>query len=84
MKRPDKKDFEYYQKHLVFKTVNLVRYSEAQDKFIDYSKIDWEILREKYFKECTYTPEFWSEVGLKKINLAPHDLFEWFRKNIEL
>lgn len=30
-------------------------------------------LRNKYFKEC---------VGDGKVNMAPHDLFEWFKKNV--
>lgn len=38
MKRPKKQDFEYYQKGLVFKTVDLIKYSKAQDLYIDHLK----------------------------------------------
>lgn len=34
---------------------------------------DIESLRGEFFKECTDNNE-----GLKKVNLAPHDLFNWF------
>jgi len=36
--------------------------------------IDWKQLRENYFKEC---------VENNKVSYAPHDLFEWFKNNIE-
>ena len=43
--------------------------------------IDWAALREKFFKECTSKD---SIDGVKvKIDIAPHDLFEWFKKEIE-
>ena len=44
--------------------------------------IKWKILREQFYKECTTeTPQ---KLLLKKVNLAPHDLFEWFRTNIDM
>lgn len=33
-------------------------------------------LREKFFNECV-------DLTSHKVNLAPHDMFEWFNKNIE-
>lgn len=36
--------------------------------------MNWTKLREKFFKECT---DNWD--GIAKINLAPHNLFNWFR-----
>jgi len=42
----------------------------------------WKILREQFYKECTTeTPK---NILLKKVNLAPHDLFEWFKTNINM
>lgn len=46
----------------------------------------WKELREKYYTECTD-----SDIKLMlrakmtniKISYAPHDLFEWFKKEIE-
>lgn len=35
MKRPNKKYFERYQNGLVFKTVDLIKYIEAQELYID-------------------------------------------------
>lgn len=41
-----------------------------------------EILRNKFFKECTQKD---SIDGVKfRIDIAPHDLFEWFVKNMGL
>lgn len=38
-------------------------------------------LRDKFFRECTTeTPK---ERGLKKVNMTPHNLFEWFKSNLE-
>lgn len=47
---------------------------------------DWKALREKFFAECTDNKDFPTWDGyIKKpvINIAPHDLFEWFKKNLE-
>ena len=42
--------------------------------------IDWVELRNNFFNECTTeTPR--EEYG-KKVNMAPHDLFEWFKRGI--
>ena len=43
-------------------------------------RIDWDDLRNNFFNECTTeTPR---EEAEKKVNMAPHDLFEWFRREI--
>jgi len=43
-------------------------------------KIDWTALRVNFFKECTTeTPK--NESG-KKLNMSPHNLFEWFKLEI--
>lgn len=37
--------------------------------------------RDKFFKECTNKTEYYPEFGdALKVNMAPHDLFEWFWK----
>ena len=42
--------------------------------------IDWEEMRNNFFNECTTeTPR--KESG-KKVNMAPHDMFEWFKREI--
>jgi hypothetical protein len=46
------------------------------------SKIDWNKLREEYFNECTYR-QFPIEKNSVKINMAPHDLFEWFKSKVD-
>jgi hypothetical protein len=47
--------------------------------------INWKQLREKYFKECTHNPMPISTNTDNpiKINMAPHDLFEWFKRNVQ-
>lgn len=46
----------------------------------DSPRIDWVELRNNFFKECTTeTPR---EESGKKVNIAPHDLFEWFKREI--
>jgi hypothetical protein len=43
-------------------------------------RIDWSELRNNFFNECTTeTPR--EKIG-KKVNMAPHDLFEWFKREI--
>jgi hypothetical protein len=43
-------------------------------------RIDWVEIRNNFFNECTTeTPR--EEIG-KKVNMAPHDLFEWFKREI--
>lgn len=42
--------------------------------------IDWKEIRNNFFSECTTeTPR---EESGKKVNMAPHDLFEWFKREI--
>ena len=38
MKKPKREDFEYYQNGLVFKTVNVKKYTEALDLYLEYEK----------------------------------------------
>jgi hypothetical protein len=47
-------------------------------------KIDWQVLREKYFQECVMM-EVSSDksYNMLKINRAPHDLFEWFKLQVD-
>lgn len=49
----------------------------------DISKLfdtDWKSLRNKFFKECTQKD---TVDGQKvRIDYAPHDLFEWFKKEL--
>jgi hypothetical protein len=40
--------------------------------------MDWDKLREKYFEECTEK----DNTGIPRVNLHPHNLFEWFKRNI--
>ena len=41
--------------------------------------VDWKTLREKYFNECV------EKINSKlKVNMAPHDLFEWFKNQVNL
>lgn len=42
--------------------------------------IDWKELRNNFFNECT--TETHREESGKKVNMAPHDLFEWFKREI--
>lgn len=45
-------------------------------------QVDWVIMRQKYFSDCVVKD---SVDGLKlRIDYAPHDLFEWFKKEIQL
>lgn len=42
-----------------------------------------EQLRQKFFDECTELPQRNSKGNFtRKVNLAPHDMFEWIKKNI--
>ena len=50
--------------------------------------MDWKKLREKYFNECVSSRTVKDETGTFTdyhmwIQIAPHDLFEWFKLNIE-
>lgn len=46
----------------------------------DKTNIDWAELRKNFFTECT--TETSREESGKKVNIAPHDLFEWFKREI--
>lgn len=40
-------------------------------------------LRDKFFRECVTHYEKREVKNQLMVNMSPHDLFEWFRKNIE-
>jgi len=40
--------------------------------------IDWKAMRNKFFNQCTIK----GSDGMVRISFAPHDLFEWFKRNI--
>lgn len=46
-------------------------------------QIDWNKLREEFFNECT--DNIYCNDGNNKlvVNIAPHDLFMWFKNKIE-
>lgn len=41
--------------------------------------MDWIKLREKFFRECVEP----KKDELPRVAIAPHDLFEWFKRNVE-
>lgn len=44
-------------------------------------QVDWKVLRQKYFSECVVKD---TVDGPKlRIDYAPHDLFEWFKREIQ-
>lgn len=50
--------------------------------------MDWKKLREKYFKECVSSRTVKDSTGTctdyhQWIQIAPHDLFEWFKRECE-
>jgi hypothetical protein len=50
------------------------------------TKIDWVKLREKFFDECTEENKDRgtdTQTQIRRVNLLPHDLFEWFKRNIQ-
>lgn len=51
------------------------------------SKIDWAKLRQDYFAECVDNQQEQLDDGISssriRVNLAAHDLFEWFKRKIE-
>ncbi len=67
-------------------SIKFHKYVTALNNFIDFQddeskkerRTNWKLLREKYFNKCTYYHD-----GLRKVLLSPHDLFEWFKKNIK-
>jgi hypothetical protein len=49
-------------------------------------KPNWKQLRDKFFKECTETYEAGKGLSVvRKVsyNIAPHDLFEWFKRELQ-
>ena len=48
----------------------------AEEKGAD----DWNKLRDKFFKECTKMDSV--DGCMIKIDYAPHDLFEWFKRHL--
>jgi hypothetical protein len=44
-------------------------------------RVDWEKLRDEFFKDCT------NYIGgggqLRKVNISPHDLFDWFKNKLK-
>jgi ActR/RegA family two-component response regulator len=44
--------------------------------------IRWERLRDKFFKECTNNIEETGLYEIRRVNMAPNDLFKWFKKEI--
>jgi len=57
------------------------KYHQDNEHYIDYleSKFNND-LRDKFFNECTDDPK--NVMVDRKINITPHNLFEWFRKNV--
>lgn len=57
-------------------------YKENESK----NPIDLNKLREEFFAECTHEKynqdAQWDERFQKIVSLAPHDLFEWFKKKL--
>jgi hypothetical protein len=55
------------------------KYSEQFSKQLESKlskEIDWDKLRTEFFNECV------DKHPLMKVNLAPHDMFEWFKSKI--
>ena len=76
LKRPKKKDFEYYQKDLVFKTVNVLEYSKAQDKYIDY--LESQLKAKMPSDEAIHTAIARMQAGTVNRN----DLVKWIKQQI--
>lgn len=53
------------------------------DSLHSVSELFNEALRDRFFKECTgdVYDDPTTELIYKRVELAPHDLFEWFKKN---
>ena len=62
------------------------RIFDSDISFVRQKNINWQKVREKFFNECTdeitrnYTG---TQTQMRKINVAPHDLFEWFKRNLQ-
>jgi hypothetical protein len=71
----------YYDNFTPMKKAELI--SAIEMEFYKLSKkINWNKLREEYFNECTYR-QFPIEKSSIKINMSPHDLFEWFKSKVD-
>jgi len=56
------------------------------ENIVRRKNINWRKLRDKFFDECTDETRHNStttQTQIRKINMTPHDLFEWFRRNIQ-
>lgn len=40
--------------------------------------LDWDVFRDKFYEECIEKVD-----GFCRVNLTPHNLFEWFRDNLK-
>jgi hypothetical protein len=70
-----------YQRSLAIQEFN--KLFEKAKKYDEIeSKIDWKKIRNDYFNECTYR-QFPINKNSVKINMAPHDLFEWFKSKVD-
>ena len=58
-------------------------YQSASQNQQNENPIDWNKLREEFFDECT--DNIYCNDGNNKlvVNIAPHDLFNWFKNKIE-
>jgi hypothetical protein len=84
------------EKHFGFKTENYndfirIRFADMVDLLVAFEQqfvpksqpaksIDWKELREKFFKECTKIDSM--DGRMVKIDITPHDLFKWFKKEM--
>jgi hypothetical protein len=48
----------------------------------EVSEFDWNELRDSFFFNCTTFKEAKKNNTLCRVNIAPHDLFEWFKDNL--
>jgi len=64
---------------------NQVQHSVRQE--IENVNINWDDLRKRFFENCVDMVypnlDMPSNNPVLKTNMAPHDLFEWFKKNIQ-
>jgi hypothetical protein len=57
--------------------------SQSQEpKQREVSEFDWNELRDSFFFNCTTFKEAKKNNTLCRVNIAPHDLFEWFKDNL--
>lgn len=82
-------DTGYYRKHKhCFEVSNGQQFELKAIEWLSpvspTTKIDWDALREKFFDECVdmMPKDRQPNVTMPKVNKAPHDLFEWFKKQL--